>query len=449
MNIRLVVLQLSCLLLFGCSQEQANNNANTSNPTTISPAATSPATAQAPEPGLTKVRFGMLPYGDHSYAIIGVKKGFFKDAGIDLAYETLKVEDVVPYLKNGSVDVASCPPSFLFASYEMAPNLVNFAAGDLFQGYCIMAQPDGKYKSYAEFVASGMKPSDALKAAVQQMKGKTFAYPAEAAIKPFINIALQKGGLSRNDFKSLVFDDPLTVNAMRKKEADFQVGGAPSRILLQREGFKPILSSTDIAHTADPSPKSKELASVLEDGWATTREYYKNHHDTILRMAGVNFRITRFMHNHQQEALEIHMPFLSQITGQKFSPADGKIIYDDLDPFVTFEQQRDWFDNPKSLWYYKNADGSALNDFIGQGIYKKTPPKLEDVIFAKDIYEEMAQLKAKTDVLLAKLAKSGALSANSAAKAEYDKARQYYDAYDFLDAEKQAELASSDLKMKP
>ena len=70
-------------------------------------------------PTLVKVRFGMLPYGDHTYAIIGLQKGWFKDVGIDLIYEPLKVEEIVPALKNKTMDVVSCPPGIIFSSYDI------------------------------------------------------------------------------------------------------------------------------------------------------------------------------------------------------------------------------------------------------------------------------------------------------------------------------------------
>ncbi|PWU00341.1 MAG: hypothetical protein C5B53_04230 [Candidatus Melainabacteria bacterium] len=392
---------------------------------------------------LTKVRFGMLPYGDHTYAIIGVKKGWFKEAGIDLDYQCVKVEDVVPFLKGGSLDVASVPPGILLASYETAPNLVSFALSDLFQGYCIMGQPDSHCKSYMEMVSTGAKPEEAIKKAAQQLRGKVFAYPAEAAIKPFIDLVVQKSGLQRRDFKSLVLDDALTINAMRNKQADFQVGGAPSQIILRREGFKPILSAIDLAKTANPSPNSPELASILEDGWGTTHEYFQKNHDTVLRLAGVNFRIMKFMHDHQPEALALHMPYLSQVTGQHFSDAEGKIIYEDLDPFYTFEEQREWFHKPKSLYYFQNVNGAILNNYISQHIYQRTPPHLDTVLVARDVYDELDQLRKDTEENLAKVDLN---SLTEKEKAKYKIAKSYYDAYDFLDADRIARELSLESK---
>lgn len=389
-------------------------------------------------PDTVTVRFGMLPYGDHTYAIIGEKKGWFKEVGITLDYRPVKIEDVVPFLRNGSLDVGSCPPGIIMSAFDSNPGVVSFVFGDIFQGYAIMAQPDKGHKSVTEFLNEGLPINDALRATVRQMQGRTFAYPAEAAIKPFIDLAIRKGDLSRTDIKPLVLDDPLTVNAMRNRQAEFQVGGVPSRLVLQREGYKPILTSNDLASAAKPSPESDELSSIFTDGWACTREYYDQHRDTVLRLASVNFRIMKFMNEHMDEALDIHMPYLSQVTGQTFTPAEGRIFYTSLDPFYTFEAQKDWYHNPNSVYYYQNLNGAIINSFIKQGVFKQRPPTVADVIVADKVYKILEDLKAKTDSLLAQIEAAGASGQTDAVRQNVAAARGFYDAYNYLDAERAA-----------
>ena len=119
---------------------------------------------------LEKVRFGMLPYGDHTYAVIGAKNGWFKDVGIDFEYQTVKIEDVIPYLKNGTLDAASLPPGILMSSYDNAPEMVCFVFGDLFQGFTIMAQPNKGYQSCEDFGKKGMDAGRRVKLAVTKRK---------------------------------------------------------------------------------------------------------------------------------------------------------------------------------------------------------------------------------------------------------------------------------------
>ncbi len=382
-----------------------------------------------------KVRFGMLPYGDHTYAIIGAKKGWFEEVGITFDYRAIKIEDAVPFVRNGSLDVVSVPPGVIMTAYESSPGVVSFVFGDIFQGFAIMARSDAGYKSVSEFMQSGLSPDAAIKAAVKQMTGKTFAYPAEASVKPFIDLAIHKGGLDRAAFKSLVLDDPLTVNAMRNKQADFQVGGVPSRLTLQREGFKPIVSAADLAKIAKPSAESDELASIFTDGWACTRDYYQRNRDTVLRLASVNFRITKFMNENMDEALAIHMPYLSQVTGQTFTPAEGAIFYKSLDPFFTFEAQQPWYHDENSVDYYKHMNGAIINNFAKQGIYKQKPPTVDDVSVAAEVYWTLEKLRDSAKQKLAQLSSS---SGDDKLKACIAQAQRYFDAYDYLDADNTA-----------
>lgn len=394
--------------------------------------------AATPAVTLKPVTFGMLPYGDHTYAIIGAKQNWFRDVGIDLQYRPIKVEEIVPLLKNRSLDVVSTPPGILFAAHDNAPNLISFVFGDLFQGYAILAQPDGKFQSYAERRAAGAPPEVALREVVAQLRGRTFAYPTEAAIKPFIDLVLERGGLQRADIKSMVLDDPLTVNAMRKKEADFQVGGVPSRIVLEREGYKVLLTSIDLARMARPGAESKELGSILQNGWATTKEFYRDRHDDILRIASVNYRIMQATKDDSSAALAIHMPYLSEVSGQQFTPAEGKVIYDSLNPFFTFDQQREWFHNQNSPLYYAHVNGAILNTFLSQGVYKGKPPTVEDVIFADDIYRELEELKATALSTFRQIEGRGEKGLQSP---KYVAAKRQYEIFNYLDASRLAKEA--------
>jgi len=396
---------------------------------------------EEPKQTLTTVRFGMLPYGDHTYAVIGAKKGWFEEVGIKLDYRPIKIEDAVPFVRNKSLDVASCPPGIVIAAFENNPGVVSFVFGDVFQGYALMARADKGLKTVSDFTKEGLPIDQAIRSTVRQMRGATFAYPAEAAIKPFIDLALRKGDLAKADIKSLVLDDPLTVNAMRKRQADFQVGGVPSRLVLQREGFIPLLTSNDLATAAKPSPESEELSSVFTDGWICTREYYQQNRDLVLRMASVNFRITRFINEHMDEALAIHMPYLSQVTGQQFTPAEGKIIYTSLDPFFTFEAQQEWFHNPNNPYFFQNLNGAIIKSFEKQKIFQHGAPTVADVNVSDEVYRTLETLKANTDALLRQVETSTSKD-NPDVKANINLARRQYDAYNFLDAERSAKRAA-------
>ncbi len=385
---------------------------------------------------VTVVRFGMIPYGDHTYAIIGIKKGWFNDVGIDLQYKTIKDEQVVPFLENGSYDVVSTSPGILLAGYDHAPDLGMFVFGTMFQGYAIMAQPDGHYKTYAQFLASGLSPPAAIKATIDQMRGKVFAYPPEGGIQPFVRLVLESGDISRTDFTALVADDPIAVNAMRTKRADFQVGGAPSRVTLEREGFIPIVSAIDFVRAAAGHADKSALTAVFPDGWGTTQSYYKQHHDTILRLASVNFRIIDYIQHHPLDALALHLPYLEQVTGQKFMTKDGMIIYNDLDPFFSFDQQSSWFNDPSDPLYVDNIFDADIASFKAQGQLRNGTPKLAELVLARNVYEELKNLRSQSEALRKRLQTFGLSRLSEAQQVEYADAETRFTNFDFLDAER-------------
>ncbi len=383
---------------------------------------------QPPNAGLEVVRFANLPYADHTITAIGVEKGWFREVGIDLRATTIKVEEAVPALVNGKYDAASVPPGILFSAHDTAPGLISFVFSDLFQGFALMGQPGNGLKTYAEYRAEGKTHIESLAVCVGQLRGKTFAYPTETAVKPFIDQLLAAGGLKENDFKPLVLDDALTMSAMRKKEADFQVGGVPSRIVLEREGFIPLISSMDIARGAVASADSSELASILQNGWACTAKYYHTHYSTILKLASVNYRIVQFINENEDEALGIHMKYLSAVSGQAFSKEDGRIIYRSLDPFVTFENQRPWFFDTSNPMYYTHVNGAILKTFTSKNVYRDKPPGVEDVIYADDTYRDMTKLRGRASDLL------NASKGDSSSVDIAGRAKKSFDVFDFAES---------------
>lgn len=392
------------------------------------------------------VRFGNEPYFDHSQASIGVHEGFFKDVGITLAPApngaTVNSGDVTSIFASNTYDVLSGSAQILLPAAGTLPPFKIFSLADLFQGYSIMAQPDAGYKSVAEFQKSGLSHGDAVAAAVRQLKGKRFAYPPDAAIKGFINQALSSGGLTVGDTQSNVTDESQTVQAMRSKAADFQVGGVPSHLTLQSDGFKSIVTSGDIAKAAKPSVDSAALTAVFNDGWIATDDWLKSNHDTALRMASVSLRINQMIHDSPDKALAIQLPFVNSIAGTKFDAKTGQVAYDTLDPFLTFKDLNATFNDAASPLNEKYVLGAAIKQAEGNGALPKGKYSASSFSVAAKIYNELVSLKAKSEADIATVQKAidtGKATDVAAAKAAVKQASTYDNEFDFLDGSRAAE----------
>ena len=270
------------------------------------------------------VRFAHFPYFDHTQSIIGLEKGWYDEVGID--YDpaphgiVVQASEASAVFASGRVDVMSASAQLFLPAAKTLPPYKVFFYADIFQGYAIMAQPDSGAKSFQEFLAEGMSADDAFLATMGQLRGKRFAFPTEAAIKGFINLAIAKGGMTLADVDAVgAPDDPANVALMQAGRADFQVGGVPSRMTLQIAGFVPILTSGDLAAYAGPSADSVELRAVFHDGWVASDEWIAANYDTVLRLASVGFRINQFINDTPDMAAAIHTPFLNSVAGTSFA----------------------------------------------------------------------------------------------------------------------------------
>lgn len=378
------------------------------------------------------VNFGMEPYPPHTDAIIGLEKGWFKDVGIDLQWKNVQADQVAPLLISKSVDVASAAPALLIPSMKQA-KFDSFVFGDIFQAYAIMAQPDAGYKGYKDFVAEGMAPADALKAAMQQLKGKVFTYPAEAAIKPFIQLLFDRGGLALEDTTTEVQPDPNGVALMLSGRADFEIGGLPARISLEQQGFKQIVSAADLASAASASPDSEELRSITHVGWTTTQDYAAANHDTLLRLASVKFRIVQFQQEHMDDAIAIHLPFLNKLAGSTLKPEELKVIYTKLDPGFTFEKQSSWFNDPKDPFFWSYEIDSIIKSYEQQGLFQPGEFKASDISSTDKIYQELDGYRKQAEADIATLKDATGTAADLR-----DAAQKQFDAFNFLDASRYA-----------
>lgn len=399
------------------------------------------------------VRFAHAAFLDQCEAIIGIRKGWFDEAGIDLVPKpngmVLPSAERAANLIAGSVDVVATGVYNLLPAMGKARNLRIFLQKDLFRGYRIMAQPNKGYKSFEEFVKEGLPADEAFKRTVAQLKGKTITYLSEPSREQFAEMIYRRGGLSKADIdsiKTINVDDNQTIALMVSGRADFQTSGAPAMVELTRRGFKPILTAFDLAKTARPSADSEEQLAIQKVGWGTTAEFYEKNHDTILRMSSVGFRVVKFIKERPEEALPIHVPFLNSIAGSQMTPEFGKWLYDIVHPYYSFEEQEEWYSNSQSVVYYTYEVGAQIKAAERRGIFRPGEIDVKTIMVADDVYRELKDLKAKAGSLIAET--KGRITKAREARKDMSRAQElltkaegFFANYNYLDAQRFAQAA--------
>ncbi len=406
----------------------------------------------APEIPGESVKFCHLPFLDHTQAIIGIKNGWFKDVGISIEPGPNGVV-ILPSQRaaahaNGQCEISSGATSATIALHKQMPDLVMFVAGDIFEGYAILARPGTKYKTYQEFVKEGVNSTEATKRAIAQMRGKRWAVALDPATQFASNLFLGLANLATSALTIVSVDDAKTVELIIAGQADFQIGGAPSRLELQGKGFYPIITIRDLVSLAKPSVDSPILRAVFPDGWLISRNVWSKTPNVVLRMASVMWRITDFIVRHPKDALAINVPFLNSVSGRTITEEEGMRIYKDLDPFLTFRDSAKLFDDAQFPLYWRWELGAKIKAQVEAGVYKPDELKPEDLTIAPQVYEQMVSLKRDSDGLFTKAGQ--VLHAietkgidDSGARTALSKARSLYAAFDFLDAKRFLEAITS------
>jgi ABC-type nitrate/sulfonate/bicarbonate transport system substrate-binding protein len=402
--------------------------------------------ALAPRIPDTTVKIGIAQYIDVSWQIIGVRQGWFKEAGITLSGPPAgTIYNVAGQwgatLINHTVDVQVGSYTHWITSFGKAPFLRQLAWSDLFQGFALDVRPQLNLKRYSDFVKEGKAPAAAIKATMQQLKGKHLLSSPDSAIKAFIDLALRKGEMTLSDLKVTELPDAEHIPLMLTGRADISITGVPPRLNLESKGMVPILSAGDLVLGAKPSPKSQELQSVFRDGWTTTQDWFDKNHDTALRMNSVMYRIIDMIKTNPNRAASLQRPFLNSGLGNNLKIADIKRTYTNLDPFFNFAEQAAWYKDRKSPLYWQYEVQSYINLWTSKGLFKPGQFTADDMVLTPQIYKELDRYRRLSDGLI-KTAEKKVAAGSEPAKV-LAQAKKFYSHFNYLDAYRFAQAANA------
>lgn len=387
------------------------------------------------------IKFGMRPYADNTFYYIGMKKGWFDNVGIsfDPAPYGLKANDsnVLTLMLNGQLDMISeyCP--LILPTYKDARSLKCVGFTDNNQAFSVLANPKLKLKTFKEYIAEGKSFDEAIKAALKPLEGKTLVGAPELSARPFEEGLSKLSGLKWN---LQVLDDAKSLVLAKAGREDFvNPEGAPITYTLRQAGWTDLIDIGDLVKYG-PGGEGSPLEGLIDIvGVAANGDYVNKNQNTVLRFMSVVWRI--FDQTAKDPSLfDLQAPYLNSFAGTNL---DGKGVADTvnvLDPFTPFADNKAYYDDPKNLLYYQNVWSAIIADLEDHNIMPKGIVKPDDVVWGGPIWHQMLDYKTKSDALFAKL---GASSLPDDKKAMLDKAKDFYDAFDFLDSYRLALAAAS------
>jgi ABC-type nitrate/sulfonate/bicarbonate transport system substrate-binding protein len=396
-----------------------------------------------PEPGTdipqVSVKFGMRPYADNTFYVIGIEKGWFKDVGITIEpapYGLKTTENQwVSILLNEQVDINSATCSIMLPSYKTTDQLKCAGFAVTFFGSVMLANPKLGLKTVRDYAKGGATFEEALRSALEPLVGQTVYVPAAVSEKEFNEVPFKLAGLDLPAYVTM--DDAQMLLLAKSGRLDFMhPGGAPIAQTLLDAGWTPVYDTGQLLEFGPGGVDSPLESLVFNNGWGSTADYINSHQTTMMRFASVAFRIFDEL-KEDPSLYGVYAPYLNSVAGTSLDADGVRRTVENLDPFVPFEEQTKYFVDKASPEYYGNSMGALIKALETSGTIPSgiTP---DDVVWAATMYHEMLDYKNKADVLFEQ-AKSAQVADDK--QQLLDRARQHYDWYNFLDAYRLATAA--------
>ncbi len=396
-----------------------------------------------PEPGTdipkVTVTFGMRPYADNTFYVVGMDKGWFKDVGITISPEPhgLKTTENqwVSLLLNRQVDINSATCSVLLPSYKTTDQLKCAGFTVTFFGSVMLANPKLGLKSLRDNMTKGVTFEEGLRKTLEPLVGKTVYVPSIVSEKEFDEVPFRLAGLALPNYTTM--DDAQMLLLAKSGRLDFMhPGGAPIAQTLLDAGWTPVYDTGQLLAYGPGGVDSPLESLVFNNGWAASADYINANQTTVLRFASVVFRIIHELKK-DPSLYGVYAPYLNSVAGTSLDAGGVRRTVENLDPFVAFEDQTKYFVDKASPEYYANSMGVLIKALetagsISAGI------KPDDIVWAARMYHELVSYKEKTDALFAE-AKGKTLADEK--KALLEKAKEFYGWYDFLDSYRLATAA--------
>jgi hypothetical protein len=378
------------------------------------------------------IKFGMRPYADNTFYIIGMKQGWFKDVGIEFspAPYGLQANDsnVTTLLLNGQLDIISefCP--LMLPTYKSAKTLKCIAFTDNFLGNAILANPKLHLKSVKDYIGEGMNFEQAMHAALAPLDGKTLVGAPELSDRPFEE-AVQK--FAKVKWNLQVLDDAKSLVLAKSDREDFvNPEGAPIVYTLREAGWTDLVDIGDLYKYVPSGVDSPVEPLVGIVGVGANGAFVNTHQNTTLRFLSVVWRIFDELKKNPK-LFDLQAPYLNSFAGTNLDGKGVENTVNVLDPFSPFEYDTVYYDDEKNVLFYKNVYNAWIGNFEKGGIVPKGAVTADTFVWGAPIWHQMAEYRTKSEALIKALEGK---SLDDGKKALLAKAKQYFSWYDFLDA---------------
>lgn len=384
----------------------------------------------APESGTEIPRItidaGWSPIGDGLIPVIGERRGYFADAGIEFSrangYKSNLLASMTPLL-NGQIQVGDTYMPLLTPQMSTVQSVTTFALPTTAHVQRILA-PSGQYTTMEELLAQGIPFEEAGKQVMEQLRGKNLLLYT-GADPHFYNVALGMAGMTLSDVQTTYMGDPDMVTAAQSGRGDFaSPNGAVQVSQLQSAGWEPLITVTDVL--TNLPDQTLNMANTYT-GFLTTKNFASENYNTLLRFTSVLFRIGRDIETDPVDACGVYVDYVNSYTGSDMTPEDCSKLYTDgiyeLNSFDDYQNVSGPATAEGVTDYFAETD-AQIERLQTQQVLPSGAFAASDISIVDRVYDDLRAYRDEAADLL-ETAQEGPVR---------DQAQTYYDQFNYLDA---------------
>ena len=324
-------------------------------------------------PKLTVVRVGVAPYQDATMFLYGMRKGIFRDLGIELDLKSVGWNDQINLVAGDGADIAMATLDEVVAQ-SRSLNAINkgiayFLPAWQFNGLSVVCRQD--VSSLAELRLKADE-ADAKRQFVNQLKGKILAIPEGGVFDQAIRAFIKSTGNDPSQFRFVNTPLEAGLNGLSDKSVAIAAIGNNERPEALRRGYKMALDAAD-------------MDVIVLTGFITSQKYYSGHRETVDNFARAWFSSLALALANPQENYSTVRQYLS-------SRGANVVSFDEAMLALTFNrfpqnslEAKSLFLDTSSRFSWKKCWDLAVENLKNSGKLDQVPADTRDFVAAEVI----------------------------------------------------------------
>lgn len=318
---------------------------------------------------LTKVRVALSAFQDVNTIYVGIAKGFYKDAGVELQIQNTDWPGAQELLIGGHADMATTSDADVVLQNAKGLDTTLTFPLFYFAGGGLMYDPKKHdWKSLNAILPTvGGDMTKAIAKTLEQAKGaKVGVSAAGAEYVSFIQM-LTVAGLKPADYTIVDLAQEELPPALLSGSVDIMIAGIPQRLAVIKEGYATLMDQTAVPST------------VGHAGFGTTRAWADHHMDLAVKIEGVILKTLDYVEKHPDEAFPIIAEKLRE-QGTKVDAASLKNVWNKME---FFPNSKAWYMQkvvtPGGQFYWKDRFETIVKNLKAEGRITDLKVPLEDL----------------------------------------------------------------------